>query len=219
MPAFKRAVEQGASGIETDLQFTRDGHIVCFHDLNLARMTGHRRRLAACTLDELRALPVTRGAASPLPVPTLEDLLTWQPASVGLMLDLKDASFGREPGMAALLSALDRHGATASAFLASFDRATLRLSHRLRPDVATCFLTYRHLLPDQPAQLLAPLFPILWLNSGFVGRARNLGKLVAPWDPAPHRRMRAYIRWGVNLVVADDPARAQQAIMEILAEE
>lgn len=43
MAAFRKALEQGATGIETDVQLTKDGHLVLIHDETLNRTTAKRR--------------------------------------------------------------------------------------------------------------------------------------------------------------------------------
>ena len=52
MKAFKLAVEAGY-GVELDVQFTKDHHIVVFHDANLKRMCGVDKRVRNCTYEEL----------------------------------------------------------------------------------------------------------------------------------------------------------------------
>ena len=39
MPAFQKAVEMGADGIEFDVQITRDGEVVIAHDERLERVS------------------------------------------------------------------------------------------------------------------------------------------------------------------------------------
>ena len=60
LPAFQLAWKQGADAIETDLQLTKDGHIVCFHDKDTKRVNGQPLNVADATLEELRQLDVGR---------------------------------------------------------------------------------------------------------------------------------------------------------------
>ena len=55
LEAFRRACDAGY-GIELDVQTTRDGVVVVFHDYNLSRMTGKDALLTDLTLAELKAL-------------------------------------------------------------------------------------------------------------------------------------------------------------------
>src|SRR5699024_10124044 len=53
MPAFKKAVEWGVSGIETDIRRTKDGITVLHHDSTIKRLTGNNNAVADLTLEEL----------------------------------------------------------------------------------------------------------------------------------------------------------------------
>ena len=53
LPAFERAAKMGFA-IETDVQMTKDGVLMVFHDDTLKRMTGAEGKLCDKTYDELR---------------------------------------------------------------------------------------------------------------------------------------------------------------------
>ena len=55
MPAFRRAVDAGY-GVELDVQMTKDGKLVVFHDATLKRMCGVEGYLRDRTFDELQEL-------------------------------------------------------------------------------------------------------------------------------------------------------------------
>jgi len=61
LPAFERALEQGAQILETDVHATADGVAVLFHDATLERTSDGRGPIAARTLDELRTLDAGHG--------------------------------------------------------------------------------------------------------------------------------------------------------------
>src|SRR5205085_11802903 len=56
LAAFRRAVEMGAGFIETDLQLSRDVHLIAIHDETLDRTTNGRGAVSARSLNELRQL-------------------------------------------------------------------------------------------------------------------------------------------------------------------
>lgn len=53
MPAFDEARMLGATGVELDIQFTKDNQAVVFHDVLLNRLTNDARPLAELTVKEL----------------------------------------------------------------------------------------------------------------------------------------------------------------------
>ncbi|RZO84471.1 MAG: hypothetical protein EVA65_09665 [Oceanococcus sp.] len=57
-PAFDLALQEGAEGLELDLQLTRDEKVVVFHDKTLSMLGMKHRRIAQYTREELRALDV-----------------------------------------------------------------------------------------------------------------------------------------------------------------
>ena len=56
LAAFDEALRQGADGIELDVQLSRDGIPVVYHDRTLTRAGGGRRRVAQLDFAELRQL-------------------------------------------------------------------------------------------------------------------------------------------------------------------
>jgi glycerophosphoryl diester phosphodiesterase len=59
IPAFRRALELGASGLETDVWLSADGEVVCVHDPVVGRGR-RRRRVAASTAAELEEAGIPR---------------------------------------------------------------------------------------------------------------------------------------------------------------
>ena len=56
LAAIRRSKEEGASGVEVDLKFTRDGHAVLLHDRDVARTSNGRGAIDELSLEEARKL-------------------------------------------------------------------------------------------------------------------------------------------------------------------
>jgi glycerophosphoryl diester phosphodiesterase len=56
LPAYLRAIQDGADGLECDVRLTNDGHLVCLHDRRLGRVSNGRGPVSEHTLAELDAL-------------------------------------------------------------------------------------------------------------------------------------------------------------------
>lgn len=59
LSSFYLGLLQGANGIETDVQRTKDGVLVLFHDPTIDRVADGKGNLCDYTLDELKALKIT----------------------------------------------------------------------------------------------------------------------------------------------------------------
>lgn len=75
MMSFYLGLFMGANGIETDVQVTRDGVLVLFHDDTLLRVTGEVGCVADYTYGELCSFKVRKGDIYDR-IPTLEDFLS-----------------------------------------------------------------------------------------------------------------------------------------------
>lgn len=85
MTAFELACRAGF-GIELDVQLTKDGELVVFHDDDLMRMTGDPRRVDEVDLMELQALNLPFGEH----IPRFEGVLAHVGGRVPLLVELKN---------------------------------------------------------------------------------------------------------------------------------
>ncbi|ANS73797.1 hypothetical protein AWM70_03760 [Paenibacillus yonginensis] len=141
MAAFKRAIELGANGIETDVQMTADGHLVLIHDEGLQRTAGSPKRVKDVTLEELRTLdagswydPSFAGER----VPTLRELLELVlPTSVQVNIELKNGIV-QYPGLEeAVIQEVRELGLSDRIIISSFNHYSLVKCKQLAPEIRT----------------------------------------------------------------------------------
>lgn len=113
LEAFHYAIEAGVTYLETDVQATKDGVAVLFHDSKLTRIAGVSKQVSDYTLEELRSLKLVGGGR----IPTLQEALERFPKAK-FNLDLKTAD-SINPAVSVIkeTSALDR------VLVSSFSRA------------------------------------------------------------------------------------------------
>lgn len=134
MLAFGSSLDAGADHLETDLQLTSDGHLVCFHDDTVDRTTDGSGPVSSFTLKELRTLDAGfnhrmdgefpfRGRG--LRVPTFGEVLATFP-DTGVVVDLKHDGLEQE-----VASLLNRMRAWERVIVGSFSDARLGLIRSL----------------------------------------------------------------------------------------
>ena len=89
LTAFERACRLGF-GIELDVQLTRDGELVVFHDNTVDRVTGATGKVKDMTFAELRALKLS---GTDDVIPTLEEVLRVVGGRVPLLVEMKETNF------------------------------------------------------------------------------------------------------------------------------
>ena len=83
--AFEKAVENGF-GIELDIQLSKDGEVMVFHDYSLLRMTGVDKKLCELEASELCQIKLKESDQC---VPTLKQVLELVDGKVPLLVELK----------------------------------------------------------------------------------------------------------------------------------
>lgn len=85
MPAFRKAVEAGY-GIELDVQLSKDGVPVIFHDFTLERICGVSGKPGDFTYEELRKMMLLHTEEK---IPSLQEVLKMVDGKVPLIIELK----------------------------------------------------------------------------------------------------------------------------------
>jgi len=214
LAAFFAALEDGADGIELDIQLTRDGVPVVLHDATLDRTTDGRGRLNRWLLRDLRRLDAgswfdDRFAGEP--VPLLEEVLSLFGGRLRLNLELKDGAAARP------VLDLVRRFPRAEVVLSSFNRRLLRQLRQHDAGLPLAVLTDQRFW--RPALAAARRLGAESLNPrvslvgpALVAACRRRGLAVVPWTvdgDGPLRRMR---RFGVDGLFCNDPAAARRGL-------
>ena len=85
MPAYQNAIKNGYP-IEMDIQISKDGVLLCFHDDNLKRVTGKDALINDLTYEEIQKLDILGLGQK---IPTFEEFLKLVNGQVPLMIELK----------------------------------------------------------------------------------------------------------------------------------
>lgn len=129
LSAFALAVRYGV-GIELDIQRTRDGRVVVFHDETLTRACGVDKRVRELTYAELSQL---RLFGTNERIPTLSEVLRLVDGRVPLLIEVK----GERPDVALCRTASNMLDGYRGAFcVESFSPLILRWFRRYRPSYA-----------------------------------------------------------------------------------
>ena len=230
MTAFQGAVDLGYRYLETDLQISRDGVLVTFHDDTLDRTTNGQGLVSDHTLEDLKHLDAAhrfgingeysfRGQG--IRIPTLEETVTAYPDCV-FSLDLK--SDGMET---ALVDTIRRLNLWERVIVGSFSGARLRRFRSLvdRPVAMSAspaetlrFVTAARLhIPFQPLcdSFQVPVKQgIRIVSSRTVRAAKSAGVPLIVWTINDRTEMASLLDLGVDGIITDRP----DLLVEVIAE-
>jgi len=201
--AFERAVQLGAGFIETDLQLTRDGRFVAFHDGVVDRTTNGRGAVHDFTLAELKKLDTGRWFDRQYVgelIPTLEDVKY-------------DSALGMHHALAAALQEAENAART---IVISFDPATLASIQKLGPSIMLGLIVDEwlegsvKLATEVGARQLCPRWD--GVTKELVQAAHQADLHVATWTVNKAEDMEAAIEAGVDGIITDFPDRLRAVI-------
>jgi glycerophosphoryl diester phosphodiesterase len=223
LPAFEAAVALGYRYLETDVQLTRDGVLLAFHDSRLDRLTDRAGVLVELTHAEVReadagyAFSPDGGLTYPyrgkgVRIPTLEDLLTrWD--NVFLNIDAK--SDETVAPLVELIRRLDAFGRVCIGSLSDRRVARIRAlacgricSSMGQVATGTAFLASRTgRMPGFHADCLQvpKRWGVLRIDRRFVRAAHRAGLPVHVWTIDDEADMEYLLDLGVDGIMTDRP--------------
>ncbi|MFZ0334906.1 MAG: glycerophosphodiester phosphodiesterase family protein [Candidatus Acidiferrales bacterium] len=218
MASFRRAVELGATFIETDLRLSHDAQFVAMHDATLDRTSNGRGLVRDFTLAQLRELdagswygPKFAGEK----IPTLEEILAFaREADVVFYLEIKhEAGWGVHHGVAGALRGANEAARTV---VISFDPSMLANLRRLDAGLLMGF-SFENPLENavEKAQQIGvrqicPRADVV--TRELLSQAHEAGLQVATWTVNEPAQMDALIAMGVNGIMSDYPDRLRAAV-------
>lgn len=212
LASFRRAIEEGADIIETDLHLSLDGEFICIHDATVDRTTNGKGAVAEMSLAQIKQLSASYGKPGfeSERILTLAELAAILPSDVALALELKTDRFLEPQVVKDLVCQLEKAAIRDRTIVLSFSLARIQAVHNYAPDIPMGWINLSRLAPLKGPQLLGPFWPLLILNPFFVWLAHRRGQYVAPLDTTPERRVWFYRLLKCDAILTDDPGKTAQ---------
>ena len=215
MEAVEQSITAGAGYVEMDIQRTRDGQYVVFHDENFSRFTHERRAVHEMTLAEIRELDLgekSNGRFSNVRVPTLEELLERTRGRIGIFLELKGRSADQQMADDAV-AAVKRHDMLDQVVVISLKYELITGLEERYPEVTSGFIYF--LSFGDTAHLVGDYLILEEdaATSDTITQIHEAGKRAAVWTINTEESMQKFVNWPVDAVITDR-VRQWQAVAE-----
>jgi glycerophosphoryl diester phosphodiesterase len=205
LAAFALAIEQGADGIELDVQLSADGWPVIIHDDSVDRTSNGSGRVAEMTVAQLRALDLGLEQT----VPTLDELFEAFGPTLLYNVELKGSGLLDRGLEAAVADRIEAHQLESQVLVSSFDSFSARRARRHLSRTTPVGLIRESRVMQVAHRLVAaeadhPDYRLV--DEAYMGWAREHGLRVNVWtvdDPAEARRL---VNLGVHGIITNKPA-------------
>jgi glycerophosphoryl diester phosphodiesterase len=202
--SFRRALAQGADGIELDIRLSADGHLVVIHDKAVDRTTDGSGLVADLSLAEIQALDAGQGER----IPTFDEAME-------VCGDLVQIEIKALEAVRALAERDRRVPLPGPVVLTSFSKTAVEEAARLLPHIPRGLITH-HTGPEMIKEALG--LKATWvcpelgpgLTRELVDRCHEAGIQVDAWPTKERAHLWRYIEVGADAVTTDHPGRIQE---------
>lgn len=217
MLAFRKAVEEGADGIELDVHLSKDGEVMIVHDESLVRTAGIDRQvweLTRCELEKLSAGRTQNDEFGFTPVPSLEEYLCFIGSHKDKVtnIEIKSAPHAY-PGLEEkVLSLVARCGLEDNVIYSSFNWLSIVLLKRVCPECRAGLL-FAGMSLENMGQLMRSLDIECYhpyfreLNEKMIEDFHENGRAVNVWTVNEPDDIRAMITLGADGIISNYPQR------------
>lgn len=219
MPAFEKAAQMGADGIEFDVQLTKDGEIVICHDERIDRTSDGSGWLKDYTLAELRrfSFSKTHPEYGFVPIPTLEEFFSFmQGNNLTANIELKTGVIYYDGIEKKVLDMARRMGLEDRIIYSSFNHYSLQKLKQKNPEAKIGLLCGDSFIdvPDYPRRLHAtavhPAFRIT--NDDYIHKCHVCGLAVHVWVVDVKLDMKHLCDVGVDAFITDCPDSGRRVV-------
>lgn len=215
--AFQLAIEQGADGIELDVQLTADGVLVVIHDEKVDRVTEGKGFVKDYTLDELRQYTVCSKKFEnykEAKIPTLEEVLELvKPSTVKVNIELKTGIFWYPKIEEKTAKLVEKMGMSDRIIYSSFNHYSIQRLKQIVPDAETAYLYSDVILNVEEYTKktgVDGIHPALYhVNmANFLEEYMKSNLKVRVWTVNRKKDMRKLMDVGVEAIITNYPDRA-----------
>lgn len=203
--SIEASAKAGAEMVEIDIQQTKDGQFVVFHDATLSRLAGRSGTVSDMTLDELTRVMVSAGGLSDT-IPSLEQVLeVSKRLKIKLLIEIKTHGKETDDFLQRLVTLLDKFDALDVHYVQSLDLPIMAELEVLEPRVITglVFAIAYGTLPKTDADFIA-------VEQSFAsGRIQDqihaANKKLFVWTVNEERGMQRYYEQNIDGIITNHP--------------
>ncbi len=219
LPAFKRALEQGADGVELDVQLSKDGVPVVIHDDTVDATTNGQGLVAEMTAAQLQALDAGSwfGASfAGTTIPTLAEVFRVIGGRSIINVEIKHTGRDIEPITAAVAAVIEQYAMQAKVIVSSFNPYVLKNFREIMPVVVLGWLNVPGLMPEIEAVLESADYDCYHPHYQAVGvvdvPASAVSKPIMTWTVNDAESALSLQQKGVRGLITDTPKTIVEAL-------
>jgi len=165
--AFRKALEMGADGFETDVQLTKEGEMVIHHNYTIDANSNGQGKISDMTLDQIMTFDFGSFKGEEFAgekIAVFSDVLAIAPEFEMVNVELKAPMDRSIPYVKQVAEAIQRAELTDKILISAFDHSLLKEMKEILPEIKVGALILPPLTPDSHLFAMKKLLPDVPLN-------------------------------------------------------
>lgn len=208
--SLEASAQAGAELMEIDIQQTKDGQFVVFHDATLSRLAGRSEAIYRLTLEELTAITVSANGHRDR-IPSLDAMIEAAKAhDIDLLIELKTHSYETDDFLERFVAQLASHKIIQDVYVQSLNNELMEDLEALEPRLKTGSVYAFHVgtLPTSKTDFYA--IEDSSVDAKLIAEARLRGKPLFVWTVNSERKMQRYLEQNVDGLITNHPDTASE---------
>ena len=213
--SFKKALEQGADGVEFDVQMTKDGELVVIHDENIERISGKKAMVKDLTLQEIKKYDAGshyKKRFSGAKIPTLAETLEVVKKCSVINIEIKNGPIIYPEIEEKVVQTVREFDISDKVIISSFNHNTIRKIKEISPDLHCGLLHMAGLYhPWEYAKLVGvdALHPYgLSISPETIRECHQREIKINVFGVNDKNALKRLIEYGVDIIITDYPRLA-----------
>ncbi|MCC0633157.1 glycerophosphodiester phosphodiesterase [Clostridioides sp. ZZV15-6388] len=207
--AFKETFITQAEYAEIDVQETKDGELILFHDSNFERVTGVDKNVWEVDYDEIKTYDAGSHFRSDFAgekIPTLDEAMKYSKGKIKLLIEIKFNGHEKTDVEKRVLELIKSNRLDSQCVIASMNKNVLKRVKKLNPNMVTCYLTavaYGNFYDWDYVDIYG--IESTFINKKVVDNIHQKGKQVFVWTINSSKLMKKMISLNVDSIITDNP--------------
>ena len=220
--SFEKALEMGCTGIETDVQMTRDGVLVLIHDEMVNRTTNGEGLVADYTYSELNKLDAGSWMGEEfkgIKIPTVEELIYLvQDKNIIIDFEIKSGVVIYEDIEQKLIELIYKHRMVNKVILSSFNHYSIAKCNKISKEISTGVLYMAGIYKPYDyaktvgANAIHPYF--LAINEEVIKQTKKHRIKVNVFTVEDEKYMKSFLEMNVDGIITDYPDKLNKIMKD-----
>ena len=212
------SAEAGADMVEIDIQQTKDGKFIVFHDASLTRLAGKKESVYQMTQAELMEVTVHSGQLSDT-IPSLEQMLEKsRELNIQLLIEIKTHGYETDDMLQRLIAMLDQYKALDVHYIQSLEMDIAIQIKEMEPrlKVGVVYALNLGALPKTDLDFIA--IEQYFVTERLIEQAKQQEKQLFVWTVNDTRGLQKYLEQNIDGIITNYPDETNN-LREVLNED